>query len=63
VLGKTAGKDAVQGKLTYPSLIGMEKSKALLSQLTSEAVAILDPLSGRAKKLRLLAQMLNKREK
>ena len=26
-LGKTAGKDTEQGKLTYPALIGLEKSR------------------------------------
>ena len=42
-LGKTAGKDAEQDKATFPSLIGLDASKARLSAL---AEAMADALAG-----------------
>ncbi|MBF0244456.1 MAG: polyprenyl synthetase family protein [Planctomycetes bacterium] len=38
-LGKTTGKDAAQGKLTYPAAVGMEKSKEILEKLVASALA------------------------
>ena len=36
-LGKTAGKDARTHKLTYPALLGLEESRALLGRIADEA--------------------------
>ncbi|XP_010487253.1 PREDICTED: geranylgeranyl pyrophosphate synthase 11, chloroplastic [Camelina sativa] len=36
-LGKTAGKDVMAGKLTYPRLIGLEKSREVAEKLRREA--------------------------
>ncbi|CAA7033167.1 unnamed protein product [Microthlaspi erraticum] len=36
-LGKTAGKDQIAGKLTYPKLLGLEKSKEFVKKLTRDA--------------------------
>ncbi|KAF9620251.1 hypothetical protein IFM89_010986 [Coptis chinensis] len=36
-LGKTAGKDLMSDKTTYPKLIGLEKSKAFADKLNKEA--------------------------
>jgi geranylgeranyl diphosphate synthase, type II len=36
-LGKTIGKDAEQGKLTYPSLMGLEESQNYLNNLANDA--------------------------
>jgi geranylgeranyl diphosphate synthase type II len=36
-LGKTAGKDIQQGKLTYPSLIGLDASRQVVADLQIEA--------------------------
>ena len=47
-LGKTAGKDQSQAKSTYPALLGMARSKALLGELTDKTKAALGPLGGRA---------------
>jgi geranylgeranyl diphosphate synthase type II len=60
-LGKTAGKDAKAGKLTYPAVVGMEKSKQLQKKLADEAVAVLEPFGRRADTLRNLAIALLKR--
>jgi len=36
-LGKTAGKDVAQGKLTYPSLYGLDAARARVARLLEEA--------------------------
>jgi geranylgeranyl pyrophosphate synthase len=41
-LGKTAGKDAAAGKPTYPSLFGLERSKALAAEARARARAALE---------------------
>lgn len=45
-LGKPAGSDEEMGKSTYPSLIGLEKSKALASEYIEGAVSRLSGYSG-----------------
>ena len=41
-LGKPVGSDAAQGKITYPSLLGLEQSKLAARAKADEAVAALD---------------------
>lgn len=43
-LGKTAGKDAANSKPTYVSILGMDKSRAMLQTLADEARDALLPL-------------------
>ena len=62
-LGKTAGKDAEQGKLTYPALVGMEKSREIFENLTSQAVAALRDFGDDADILRQLGIELMNRTK
>nr|KYP35976.1 hypothetical protein KK1_042958 [Cajanus cajan] len=40
-LGKTAGKDLVADKVTYPKLLGLEKSKEFAAKLNKDALALL----------------------
>ncbi len=61
-LGKTAGKDTAAQKATYPSIVGLEKSKRIAQQLTDKAFAALKPFKGRAVALEALAGYLLKRE-
>ncbi len=56
-LGKTAGKDMAQSKSTYPALLGIERSRALLGELTDRMVEALAPLGPAAEHLRSLAEM------
>ena len=56
-LGKTAGKDASQGKSTYPALLGMDGARARLAGLAASMQAALAPLDARADGLRALARM------
>lgn len=58
-LGKPVGSDQIMGKTTYPSLLGLEKSKELASKEISLAIESLAPFSGNeALFLCGLAQML-----
>jgi farnesyl diphosphate synthase len=55
VIGKTAGKDAAAGKPTFPSIIGLDASRARLVELTAAALAAIAPLGERGELLRSLA--------
>ena len=44
-LGKTKGADAARGKSTYPSLIGLQKSKELAEKLYQQAIESADSIS------------------
>ncbi|WP_426688136.1 (2E,6E)-farnesyl diphosphate synthase [Rhodanobacter ginsengiterrae] len=55
VIGKTAGKDAAADKPTFPSILGLDASRARLRELTDHAVAAIAPLGERAAGLRELA--------
>ena len=54
-LGKTAGKDTQQGKLTYPSLVGADESQQLLCRVTNEATDAIKDFGPKADRLRQLA--------
>ena len=62
-LGKSAGKDAAAGKMTFPALFGLEKSRALAGQWTHEAIASLKIFGPRGETLRALAADLLQRER
>jgi geranylgeranyl diphosphate synthase type II len=57
-LGKTVGKDAKAGKVTYLRLLGLEKSKQMAKKLADEAIAALKPFGKQADILRQLAVAL-----
>ncbi len=61
-LGKTAGKDTKAQKATYPSIVGLEKSRKIATELTTKAFAALRPFKGRARALEALAEYLLKRD-
>ena len=62
-LGKTAGKDTQAQKATYPSIVGLEKSRKIAQELTGKAFAALKPFQGRAVALAALAEFLLKRDR
>jgi geranylgeranyl diphosphate synthase type II len=62
-LGKTAGKDTRAQKATYPSIVGLEKSRSIAQQLTAKAFASLKSFRGRAVALQALADYLLKRDR
>ena len=62
-LGKTAGKDTKAQKATYPSIVGLEKSRKIAGQLTDKAFAALKIFKGKAVALEALAEFLLKRDR
>ncbi len=62
-LGKTAGSDAINEKLTYPAVYGLDKSKEIAGALIQEAKEALSSLDGNVQPLLMLADFINKREK
>ena len=56
VIGKTSGKDAAASKPTFPSIIGLDASRARLAGLTDAALDALAPWDARAGLLRELAR-------
>jgi farnesyl diphosphate synthase len=57
-LGKTAGKDAQQGKPTYVSVLGLDAAHARAQSLHAEALAALDALDADTRRLRELADLI-----
>ena len=61
-LGKTAGKDAARGKMTYPAIMGIERSKKAAEKLAQESAGSLDIFDEKADILRQLAiELLERR--
>lgn len=57
-LGKTAGKDAQQGKPTYVSALGVAQSKALAEELRENALAAIAVFGDRALRLAQVADFI-----
>ena len=57
-LGKTAGKDVAQGKLTYPALIGAEAARAEAGRQLRVAVDNADMIKGPANYLAGIARYI-----
>ena len=57
-LGKTAGKDAAQGKPTYVSVVGLARAKELAHELQLEAARALKEVAGDAQRLQQLAEFI-----
>ncbi len=62
-LGKTAGKDTRAQKATYPSIVGLQKSRDIALELTSKAFHALKIFKGKAVALEALADYLLRRDK
>ena len=62
-LGKTAGKDTKAQKATYPSIVGLERSRTIAAQLTGRAFKALKVFRGNAAALEALAEYLLKRDR
>lgn len=60
-LGKRTGKDTDQGKLTFPSLMGVEPSRAYAAQLIAEAKESIASFGERASELESLAHFVLER--
>ncbi len=61
-IGKNVRKDAEHGKLTYPSLLGIEQSRRKAEELIAEACEWLTPLGERGRTLEALAYFVLERD-
>jgi farnesyl diphosphate synthase len=57
-LGKTAGKDAKDGKPTYVSALGMVRAREFAGELRQQALAAVAEFGARAQRLRELADFV-----
>src|SRR5579862_1814320 len=60
-LGKTAGKDVQQHKITFPAVYGLERSRAMAEEERIAAQLALRPFDDRAERLRELADFIVRR--
>jgi geranylgeranyl diphosphate synthase, type II len=61
-LGKTAGKDQAQQKITFPAVYGLDRSREMAEDERHRALAALAPFDDRADRLRQLADFIVKRK-
>jgi geranylgeranyl diphosphate synthase type II len=61
-LGKTAGKDAQQHKITFPAVYGLETSRRMAEEECARAHAVLEPFGDRAARLHELADLIVRRK-
>jgi geranylgeranyl diphosphate synthase, type II len=61
-LGKPVGSDQEKGKSTYVSILGLEKARALVQELTNEAISALDCFGEQGNYLKNLAVTLSSRK-
>jgi geranylgeranyl diphosphate synthase type II len=62
-LGKTAGKDAMQEKITYPAVLGLDESRRIARELAAKAIESLSAFDGGADVLRQLSLELLSRSR
>jgi geranylgeranyl diphosphate synthase type II len=62
-LGKGVGNDARKGKITYPSILGLDKSKEIQRAMIKGALESLEAFGDRADPLRDIAQYIIERKK
>lgn len=60
-LGKTAGKDVAQGKLTWPALLGVDAARAEVGRLLGEALKNADMIAGPVNTLAPIARYICER--
>ena len=60
-LGKTAGKDVAQGKITFPAVYGLAESREMADEQLELALAAVEPFGDRAHWLRELATFIVRR--
>ena len=61
-LGKTAGKDAQQRKITFPAVYGLERSREMAEEERLRAHLALRPFNDRAERLREIGDYIVKRK-
>ncbi len=62
LMGKKTGSDAALGKVTYPSLLGLDAAKAKLAEHIEQAEASIASFDSRALPLRVIARYIMERK-
>jgi len=62
-MGKATGKDAEQGKLTYPGLLGIDGTRDQIETLRKQAIDALKSFDAKADPLREMAERLASRQR
>ncbi len=62
-MGKAAGSDILKDKLTFPAVMGLDRSKAYAKKLTDQAKDALDRFDGNADPLRAIAGYVTNRDR
>lgn len=62
LMGKETGSDSVHGKLTYPSLMGVDAAKEKLTKYVNAAIESLSNFDERARPLRIIALYVKERK-
>ena len=62
-MGKTSGADQALKKATYPGLVGLEAAESKAADLASKACAALEPMGGKADRLKELAEYIVSRQR
>ncbi len=63
VLGKTAGKDLIADKTTYPKLLGLDESRKRANDLVNKSKSVLQPWNKNAAPLLALADYITDRDR
>ena len=63
IMGKAVGTDRVRNKNTYPSLLGLNKSKDFARELVENALQALETFDEKAAPLRAIAKYIIERKK
>ncbi len=62
-MGKRLGKDSARGKLTFPSILGLEESERRAQRLVEESLVALSPFQDRSVQLASLARYVLQRSR
>jgi len=62
-LGKNVGGDACKGKITYPAVFGLSRSKEIREEMINMAIKSLEPFDQRADPLRHIARYIIERKR
>lgn len=62
LMGKQTGSDAAHGKVTYPSIVGLEDTRIILSEHLAAAITSIDDFDDRALPLRVIADYIINRK-
>ena len=62
-LGKNVGGDACKGKITYPAVFGLSRSKEIREEMINMAIKSLEPFDHRADPLRHIARYIIERKR